>query len=294
MTTTSQRKKRPFAPRRRDARGPHEGTTANAPGNPSAEASASATPNAIACGKARCKLDSEYCCVTERPYCVPRKRAEEIPPFCAPKPEDAATGSGFLVACDEPSDCPSGKRCCLDVRAEGDSEWRAGHCATTCTTSVLCQRDGQCGAAYVCDRTKGYGACAVARPGVADCQGQRCSGATPVCCMNSETGRASCTTEQQCPIALAMNDPLKPFVCRTQADCGSGLLECCIYPGTYGLCEPSCPYNLGINGGFEACASDEDCAIRKRPPEGFEFTGCRSDAQGQDPKLAICTLNAKQ
>jgi hypothetical protein len=232
--------------------------------------------------------------MTEQPYCVSRNvKEEETPPFCPPNPKDPDSGTGFLVACDEALDCASGKRCCLEIRPQGEIEWQAGHCAKACVTSVLCQRDGECGAAYVCDRTKGYGTCAVAKPGVADCQGQRCSGATPVCCINADTGKAACTTQQQCPVDLAISAPLKPFQCRTQADCGSGLLECCIYPSAYGLCESSCPYNLGVAGGFEACLSDEDCAIRKSHADTLKFTGCRSDPEGLDPKLTFCTLDAQ-
>lgn len=132
---------------------------------------AACTPGMVACGAASCPVPDNPCCLSLSPQSA---TCSVIGSSC----------DGFIVSCDEASDCPGGEICCLDVTSQT-------------TGTQTCQKGPTC-------PTSKYMDAQICRSN-AECAGGSCSS-------------WSCTIEYPHTVIEACQEPAGtyPFVCTAQ------------------------------------------------------------------------------
>jgi hypothetical protein len=104
--------------------------TADAEGGDSAP-----RPHVVRCGSATCSLSTERCCANA---------TTGVPAGCVGLADPCPTGEA-PVSCDEPSDCGSGRSCCLN-RYQQAGDLQNVQCQPSCVGPAVCQSDRDCGA----------------------------------------------------------------------------------------------------------------------------------------------------
>ena len=209
--------------------------------SPPKAALAAPTPGKIACGQEACDAASQVCCL----HGGGRNTPSCFAPPAGKRPYWAGCGREFK-RCDESSDCPDGKVCCIafDDTSGGGMEYSCedGPCpagAEACIPGGSCrQKDYECRG----DIGTAMGQCAFVQPPVR-CGKEVCPTATPLCCIDRKLRNSVCVSSKRCASKTDPEDwdeePDFPhrveLHCRSRADCGGNY--CAI--DSYGMgCSP--------------------------------------------------------
>jgi hypothetical protein len=162
----------------------------------------------VACGSRLCHVDREVCCGGgATATCAPRVVTQTAPSNAELAPQIEACNGSLPMFCDDSSDCGSGELCCQEWFASDSdvTQCKKDRCTFTepCVPERPCRTPGTACFGHVCRRTDVH----------VPCDGQVCTGATPLCCTDPEKGARACVAVCRTGSALT---------CTKAADCGNG------------------------------------------------------------------------
>lgn len=203
------------------------------------------TRDTIACGEERCDAAKEKCVTLLKPApawsCVPR--------------ESTSDNYNDIFDCDDGTDCPWGKTCCLSFASANT----AYVCATRkmgddCRMEVCEPGGARCPVGQVC--TNGF-CLPEKRPGPR-CGAKHCTGATPYCVWAGGKGTCAGATEAQAAVDdLGRGGQSSVLECTESRDCGPGF-SCCTGMAL-GTKQSHCSVNCDSANSMKYCSTDADC-----------------------------------
>ena len=219
---------------------------------PSRKGAPGSTKGTISCGEKRCVAGKEVCrFVTD----------DQVWAWvCVPPEAEVSSATGFYP-CDDGSDCPAGKTCCLSFASADEAFHCADRGAGECREEICA--GGEEGAAECPKgRSCSSGMCLVTKPPGPTCQGKvRCPAEKPVC--KWAAGKGECVSEEKLeelwPLRLeeASKGGVALLACTRNADCGPGGHCCTGFLG--GAREARCGLHCDMANSMQYCDSDADC-----------------------------------
>jgi len=224
------------------------------------EGAPGSTRGTVSCGSQRCDASKEVCAIVAGPSwaCVPKLQKDDTPSY---------------FECDDGTDCPPGKTCCLSGATSGT--YFVCGARRECLLEACGEGGARCPAGQRCQN----GWCSPSgRTGATCAKGVVCGGDTPVC--HASPTQNTCISLQEAEklgevLARLGTDVVEDrnfalLRCTQNADCGAGF-HCCASSRT-GTHESSCSLNCYIATQF--CATDADCP---KVPEASRPSCRRSD-----------------